>query len=214
MATKKLILSYCYVVLLFTILPSSDVFAHQKGDLFVRAGLNIMSNETVRVSGNIGKLELNSDATATGTLTYMLSDTKGVEASLSSYFTKELSHSDISAGVEMSQLLFLVAFQHYFAEIDSDIRPYMGVGFNYTTFVGEEGKGNWEEADISVDASFSYVIQAGIDYMMTDDLFVNFSIWYLDIETDVYVDGSPMITKPIEARVDPITFMISAGYTF
>ncbi|TBR44229.1 outer membrane protein OmpW [Marinomonas agarivorans] len=196
---------------------SAMAFAHQEGDVFVRAGLGaVMPNESSDDPNDIGELQLNNDVNLAGTVTYMLSDSTGLEVLLGLPFTHEVSNAGkgaVASGVvaEVSHLPLSFAVQHYFAEADSDIRPYVGAGFNYTSFLDEEGKGILAGRTVSVDNSFGYAIQAGVDITVSDDLFVNLSAWYLDIETTVKASGG---VQDISATIDPLALMLAVGYTF
>lgn len=216
MVTKKLMQLSTAAILGSTLLLSTSAFAHQEGDLFIRAGLgSVMPNESSDDVLGTGELEITDDTNIAGTVSYMLSDTTGVEVLLGLPFTHEVGNTGLGGGVaDVSQLPLSVVIQHYFSSADSDIRPYVGAGFNYTTFLDEKGKGALASATVSVDASFGYAIQAGVDYSINDDIFLNLSAWYLDIETDINVEGFPSISKPIGVTVDPLAVMVAVGYTF
>lgn len=218
MIYKKLMLLSSAALFSSTLLLSPSVSAHQEGDLFIRAGLGaVIPNESSDDPNNIGELELNNDVNLAGTVTYMMSDSFGLEVLLGLPFTHEVSNAGkggVASGVvaEVSHLPLSFAAQYYFAEPDSDVRPYVGAGFNYTTFLDEEGKGILDGKKITVDASFGYAVQAGVDITVNDDLFVNFSAWYLDVETDIHIDDPTL--ESVNITIDPLALMVAVGYTF
>ncbi|MNM66072.1 Outer membrane protein W precursor [compost metagenome] len=56
-----------------------------------------------------------------------------------------------------------------------------------------------------------------MDYMITDNLLVNASVWYVDIDTKASVDGPTALgyskTK-VDVEVDPWVYMVGLGYKF
>lgn len=198
------------------LLASSTTLAHSEGDFFGRIGLGIVmpnesSNETN--GGSVGELGLNNDTNLAGTLTYMLSDNMGVEALLGLPFTHSVSAANIPTGdiADVSHLPLSITAQYYFGEADSEIRPYVGGGFNYTTFLDETGKNALDGKTVDVENSFGWAIQAGVDYTINEQLFINLSAWYLDIETTVSSSGVP---NDIDMVIDPLAVLMSVGYTF
>ena len=190
---------------------SSTALAHSEGDVFARAGLGmVIPNESSNDPNNVGELELTDETNLAGTVTYMFSDNIGFEVLLGLPFTHEISTSALGTAAEVSHLPLSVAAQYYFGEADSKIRPYVGGGFNYTTFLDEEGKGVLANATVTVDNSFGLAFQAGVDFEVTEQIFINLSAWYLDIETTVHATG----INDIDATVDPWAIMLAAGYTF
>lgn len=100
--------------------------------------------------------------------------------------------------------------QYYFGDAKSKVRPYVGVGINYTTFFDEKGVGKLDGANISLDDSWGLAGQVGIDMAVTDRWFVNGSAWIMDIDTDVKVDG----VGTFKTHIDPMAFMVGVGYRF
>ncbi len=199
-----------YPLVLASALCSSFALAHDAGDWFVRGGLaTVMPNESSDdVAGN-GELELNNDTQVGVTLTYMLSDKLGLEVLAATPFTHDVSTRDLGKVAEVSHLPPSFMAQYYFGEANSQVRPYVGAGLNYTIFFDEEGKGALAGTDVSLDNSFGLAAQVGVDVTFADNWFANASLWYMDINTDVETT-----VGTIDADIDPITFMASVGYTF
>jgi len=196
---------------MLALILSPSAFAHNEGDLFARAGLGmVIPNESSNDPNSVGELELTDETNLAGTVTYMWSDKVGLEVLLGLPFTHEISTSILGTAAEVSHLPLSVAAQYYFGQADSAIRPYVGGGFNYTTFLDEEGRGNLASATVTVDSSFGLALQAGIDFEINEQVFINLSAWYLDIETTVHATA----INDIDTTVDPWAIMLAAGYTF
>jgi outer membrane protein len=78
-----------------------------------------------------------------------------------------------------------------------EFRPYVGGGVNYTIFY--EQTGLVDEFDL--DDSFGLAGQLGADIMLGQKVFLNIDLKYIQIETDVKVDGSKMGTVEINPWV-------------
>jgi|TARA_R110000764_G_scaffold151544_1_gene239005 outer membrane protein len=207
---KDLIMKALLPVALISTLCSSVVLAHDAGDLFVRAGFaTVMPNESSDNVLNTGELELDNDTQVGVTLTYMLTEQFGVELLAATPFTHKVSTKGLGEVAEVSHLPPSVMAQYYFGQANSQIRPYVGAGLNYTVFFDEKGKGTLAGTDVSLDDSFGLAAQLGVDVNFAENWFANASIWYMDINTDVHTT-----VGTIDADIDPITFMASVGYTF
>ena len=199
------------LTVLSSILFSSNLLAHNKGDILIRAGVGVViPNESSDDPNNIGELSLNNDVNLAGTISYMVTDNIGIEALVGLPFTHEISSANLGAVADASHLPFSMAAQYYFLEADSKIRPYVGAGFNYTSFLDEESKGKLAGATVTVDNSFGYALQAGVDVSIQDNWFANLSIWYLDIETTIQATN----VNDIDVVVDPLAVMAAVGYKF
>lgn len=197
-------------VALFSVLCSSAALAHDAGDIFVRGGLAVvMPNESSDDVASSGELELDNDTQIGVTLTYMLTEQFGVEFLAATPFTHKVSTGGLGEVAEVSHLPPSIMAQYYFGQANSQIRPYVGAGLNYTIFFDEEGKGDLANTDVDLDSSFGLAAQVGVDVKLSESWFANASLWYMDINTDVHTS-----VGTFNADIDPITFMASVGYTF
>ncbi|WP_111639384.1 OmpW family outer membrane protein [Marinomonas shanghaiensis] len=196
---------------LVSALCSSVALAHNAGDVFVRGGLAVvMPNESSDDVANSGELELDSDTQVGVTVTYMLTEQFGVELLAATPFTHKVSTKGLGEVAEVSHLPPSIMAQYYFGQANSQIRPYVGAGLNYTVFFDEKGKGSvLGGTDVSLDNSLGFAAQVGVDVNFAENWFANASLWYMDINTDVHT-----IAGTFDTDIDPITFMASVGYTF
>lgn len=190
--------------LLSAALISAPVMAHEAGDMFIRGGLvNVMPNADDHTG--IG-LDVDSNLQVGLTGTYMYSDNIGVELLVATPFTHDIEAGGSDIG-ETSHLPPSLMGQYYFGTASSDVRPYLGAGFNYTVFFEEKLDSG---AKLELADSFGLAFQAGLDYNISENLFVNASIWYMDINTDVTINGNDVG----DLDIDPVSVMASIGYTF
>ncbi len=190
---------------------SPFAMAHQAGDILVRGGLAIVSPQESSddVEGS-GEFEINSNAQLGLTLGYMITDNWGVELLAATPFSHKVSTAGLGEIAKVKHLPPTLMGQYYFGDATSKVRPYVGVGINYTTFFAEKGVGQLNGANISLDDSWGLAGQVGIDMAVTDRWFVNGSAWIMDIDTDVKVDG----VGTYKTHIDPMVFMVGVGYRF
>ncbi|WP_067215015.1 OmpW family outer membrane protein [Marinomonas gallaica] len=196
-----------FALLSAAIVSAPFAMAHEAGDMFVRGGLiNVMPDE----SSTGLDLSVGNDLQVGLTATYMYSDNVGIELLAATPFTHDVTLAGAGKIGEVSHLPPSLMAQYYFGNAESTVRPYVGAGLNYTVFFDEETTGAIAGTDLDLDNSFGLALQAGVDYNISKNLFVNASLWYMDISTDVKLDG----VKSAELDIDPLGFMASVGYTF
>lgn len=96
--------------------------------------------------------------------------------------------------------------QYHFAP-NSDVRPYLGLGVNYTNLSKVNllaGKGGLEHS------SFGLSLQAGVDFVIDKKWSVNLDIKKVQIRSDVFVGG----VKASAVKVDPVLLGVGLGYRF
>lgn len=187
-------------------LLAPSAFAHQAGDVLVRGGAIMVSPTT----GSGDTLDVQPNTQLGLTLSYMVTDNWGVELLGATPF----SHSVEKDGAEVAKVKHLppsLMAQYYFGDAQSKVRPYVGAGVNYTFFFDEKGGAAIDYAKVDVKNSWGIAAQAGIDMAVTDNLFVNSSIWYMNIESDVNVQGLGTVDK---TKINPIGLMVGVGYRF
>ncbi|MFP2768599.1 OmpW family outer membrane protein [Oceanisphaera sp. KMM 10153] len=191
-------------LLVATVLLAPSAFAHQTGDILVRGGAINVSPTT----DTNDALDVQSNTQLGLTLSYMVTDNWGVELLAATPF----SHDVNLGGSEVANVKHLppsLMAQYYFGDAQSKVRPYVGAGINYTFFFEEEGRGILAGTDVEADDSWGLAAQAGIDMDINDNWFVNGSVWYMDIDTDVKTAAGTFDTS-----IDPIGLMVGLGYRF
>lgn len=213
-------------------LLSANVFAHDAGELFARIGLGYVSPDTD--SGNLvaGGTELAGYQIDVGNNTrpiielgYMATDNVGVELLAAWPFKHDIDGAGVLDGAgklgETSHLPPTLSLQYYFGA-GSTFRPYAGIGVNYTTFFSEDATATLEGAlggpsDLSISDSFGLALQLGADYYFSDNLFMNLSVRYIQIEADAKIktqtDAGEVISR-IKADIDPMVLSAGLGFHF
>lgn len=108
-----------------------------------------------------------------------------------------------------------LTLQYHFAP-DAQVRPYVGVGVNYTLFFNEDLPTGTALDSIDYDPSFGLALQAGVDYALNERWFLNVDVKKVWINTDVTIDGTTNLGAVVEADVDinPVIFGVGIGWRY
>jgi outer membrane protein len=225
------------VSLLTLALSAPFAQAHQAGDFIIRAGAATTApNEDsgqlkldgTKVSGT--KATLDSDTQLGLAFAYMLTDHVGIELLAATPFQHTVGVKGVSSATsidgldgklaDVKQLPPTLSLQYYPLAPTSRFQPYAGVGLNYTAFYDEDLSSQRKQqgfSNLKIQDSVGIAGQLGFDYMLTDNMLVNASVWYVDIDTKASVDGPTALgtgrTK-VDLEVDPWVYMVGVGYKF
>ena len=95
--------------------------------------------------------------------------------------------------------------QYHFTDLGS-FKPYVGAGLNYTRFMGVDLPDG-----VSIDKnSFGFAVQAGVDFEVAKNVYLNFDVKKVQIRTDVKVAGDKLGTF----KVDPLLIGVGVGMRF
>ncbi|BFL83176.1 outer membrane protein OmpW [Shewanella baltica] len=195
---------------------SASVSAHQAGDIIVRAGAIVVApNESSDPVATFGEFKVSNNTQLGLNFGYMLTDNFGVELLAATPFSHDVSLAGVGKIAETKQLPPTLVAQYYFGNSQSVVRPYIGVGVNYTNFYDNEFTNDLGGAltDLSMTTSWGLAAQAGVDYQVNKNWLVNASVWYAQISSDVKfkLSGDTVV---IGTDIDPWVYMVSVGYTF
>ena len=206
--------------------------AHEAGDIIVRAGAAVVApNEDsgnlkfdgVKASGT--KATLDSDTQLGLAVAYMLTNHFGSELLAATPFNHNVGVKGLSPALDgklgnIKQLPPTLSLQYYPLDMASKFQPYVGVGLNYTAFFGGDltsERKNEGFSNLKVKDSVGIAGQLGADYMLTDRVMLNASVWYIDMSTKATVNGPSALgigqTK-VSLDVDPWVYMVGLGYKF
>ena len=223
---KKIVSSMIATALLTTGFTSS-VLAHQAGDIIVRAGAVVVApnessqNVVTPDLGDLGEFSVGDNTQLGLNFGYMITDNIGIELLAATPFSHDISLAGVGKVAETKHLPPTLVAQYYFGDADSKLRPYIGLGVNFTNFFDNEITNDVDGrlSDLSLSNSWGIAGQVGIDYQINDTWLVNASVWYAKISTDAkfnykVLETSAVVPVTIETDIDPWVYMVSVGYTF
>lgn len=179
----------------------------EQGDWLVRVGASVFDPKSDNLTlAPTTKLQIDKDIQPTFDITYMFQRNWGVELLASSAWNHGLllkTPTGTTGLGEVEHLPPTLSVQYHFNP-EGRVRPYVGVGLNYTLLFNEK------PSTLSVDNSFGPAAQLGVDVGINDRWFVNLAARYIDIDADAKLGGTPIGT----VRVDPYVYGIHIGYKF
>lgn len=127
--------------------------------------------------------------------------------------------SDVNVDLGSVMLLppTLTVQYHFYPGEGSIVKPYVGAGLNYTIFYNVKSGDMVEGVKYKNKASFA--LQAGADFNIGNDFFINVDVKYLFLKTDLTVDASNLVGGaeldiPAEVKINPLLIGVGVGYRF
>lgn len=222
--------------LLAAAVAAPSAYAHQAGDILVRAGaVHVSTNEStsnVKLDrpgyANLGgKATLNNDTQLGLNFAYMVTDNIGVELLAATPFKHEvhLKNTDVGSGKlgSLKHLPPTLSAVYYPMASGSAFQPYVGAGINYTWFFDEKVTSGAKNGStfaapltkLKVKNSWGLAAQVGADYMLTDNIMINAQIRYIDIDTTAYAEvANGAARAKVNVDVKPWVYMAGIGYKF
>jgi len=210
---------------------SMNAMAVEQGDwlLHVRA-INVAPNDDsslIRVDGagvaGTG-VRVDEGMSLDISLGYMFTDNWAVEllADLSSPHSvsaQGLSGLSVPDGTDVvdTNVLPPTLFLQYQFNPTGKVRPYAGVGLNYTLFFNDELTGPAKSVlgaqNLDIDSSFGAAAQFGIDWELQNNWSFNIDVKYIQIDTEATFDTA-IGRASVDVDINPTVFGIGFGKTF
>ncbi|MDA7088181.1 outer membrane beta-barrel protein [Pseudomonas sp. SA3-5] len=213
--------------ILATALAAPLAQAYQAGDIILRAGAATVDphedSSALKLNGATlgGQATVDSDTQLGLTGTYMLTDNLGVGLLAATPFKHQVGVKGLGALdgklADIKHLPPTLSLQYFPLAASSRLQPYVGAGLNYTTFFDEDLTSQRETqgfSNLELDDSWGLALEAGVDYMLTDNLLLNATVWYLDIDTTATADLAGAGQVKVNVDIDPFVYMVGLGYKF
>lgn len=194
-----------------------------QGDVLVRARAILVSpterSGGVQPSFPTGSVSVSDSVMPELDFTYMWTDHIGTELILAT--TKhDVGGKGALAGVgDLASTWVLpptLTLQYHFTP-KSHVRPYVGAGVNYTTFYSSNASNALEAAigrtDVKLKDSLGYALQAGVDVDLSDRVFLNLDVKYVDIDTTARLTTGGAVNR-VRVNIDPVIAGIGVGMRF
>ncbi len=231
-------------------LLSANAMAQAQGDWIFRAGLGLVSPDVS--SSNLVfqgieldnyQIDVNSNLRPVFNFTYMATNNLGIELLAAWPFKHDIKGDGALQGLgklgDTRHLPPVLSLQYHFVPAGS-FRPYAGLGLNYTYFFKESASDTLHQGIIgtanaalgtqyaggstrlSINDSFGVALQLGADIQLTNRIFLNLDLRWIDIEADARIrtstidaGGNPVVLDSrIKADLDPWVFSTTLGFSF
>lgn len=97
------------------------------------------------------------------------------------------------------------------------VHPYVGAGANWTLFYNEKASSQLNSAigatSVDLTNSWSYALQAGIDFDISEKMFLNLDVKYIDMDSTARL-ATGTSRNTLRANIDPLVFGVGVGWRF
>ncbi|MCK9488012.1 MAG: outer membrane beta-barrel protein [Xanthomonadales bacterium] len=188
----------------------SSAQAHQAGDWLLRLGVHMVDpkSDNGSLAGGALAADVDSNARPTLMIERMLTNQLGIELIAAVPFRHDIALNGAHAG-STKHLPPTLSLQWHFNPTGT-VQPYLGGGVNYTWFDGEKSAGPIEGTTLKLGNSWGLAAHAGIDFRIDERWFAGFDVRWIDIDTEVKVDGANVGS----VQIDPIVYGAYVGIRF
>jgi len=196
------------------VLGWSTSAAADAGEWMVRVGGSLVAPK----SNNHDVAEVEDGVMMTFNGTYFFSENWAVEVLAALPFKHDIDAVGGGNVGETKHLPPTVSAQYHFLP-GRKVRPYVGAGVNYTFLFEEDidgpalGLGNGVELEL--DNSVGLSAQIGVDFDISENIFLNVEVRYIDIDTDaeLKIPGAGKVDLGT-VEIDPMLYGINLGFRF
>lgn len=185
--------------------------AQSRGDWTVAVGVHQVNPKSGNgsLAGGTLPLDVGSDVKPTITAEYFLRDNLGIEVLAAWPFEHDIAIQGLGRVGSTRHLPPTVSLQYHFNG-EGRVSPFIGAGLNYTTFFSEDTTGALAGSDLSLDDSWGVALHAGLDFAVGDRGALRLDVRWIDIDSDVSLDGAALGT----ANIDPLVYGVAWRFDF
>ncbi len=182
---------------------AAPAFAQSQGDMLLGLGAHsVMPTDdySQTAAPGTGQLRVDDNIRPTVTFEYFVADNIGLEVLAAWPFEHDIELRGAGDVAKTKHLPPTVSLQYHFTPgPKSMVKPFVGVGVNYTTFFDDKGTGPLAGTPVSLDDSWGLAAHAGIDVAISENGWLRADVRWMDIDTDATVGGTPIG----EVEIDP-----------
>ncbi len=196
--TAKLALSVAFAAL------AGPLAAQSAGDFTIGLGFATVApkSDNGTVGGAAATISDNTQLSLTAE--YFIRDNLGLEVLAATPFSHNIYLGGVNQGTT-KHLPPTVSLKYHFPT-GGALTPFVGLGVNYTVFFDDSSP----LGDLRLKNSWGLAAAAGVDYQISDTGAMRFEVRYMDIDSEVFLDGASIGT----AEIDPIVFNVGYVHRF
>lgn len=191
------------------VLACGPALANDAGDWSISLGAHVIDpkSDNGSLAGGALAADVGSSTRPTITAEYFFSPNLGLELLASLPFDHDISVNGVQAG-STKHLPPTLSLQYHFN--GERVSPFIGAGINYTLFFDSESTGPLAGTDLDLDNSWGLAAHVGLDFRLGERSALRVDARWIDIDTDVSVDGAGVGT----VNIDPLVYGIAYVRTF
>lgn len=183
---------------------AAPAMAQSQGDWTFGVGIINVNpkSDNGTLAGSSATIGDNTQLSLTGE--YFIRDNLGIEVLAATPFEHDiaLGGANIGSAKQLPPTISLV----YHVPTAGKVKPFFGLGLNYTTFFEEQSS----LGTLKLDDSFGIAATIGADWQISERGALRVNVRYMNIETDARLNGAAIGT----AEIDPITIGVSYVHRF
>ncbi|SUD90174.1 OmpW/AlkL family protein [Psychrobacter phenylpyruvicus] len=175
----------------------------------VGAGYVDPDSDNGTLAEGLFKTEVDYDVRPTITAEYFVADNVGIELLAALPFHHDIDLKDAAGNVTKAKTQLLpptLSLQYHFDNVHANVKPFIGVGANYTTFFKEriyDGK----DSKLEIEDNWGVAGHVGLDFKLNPTDAVRIDARYIDLEPDVKLNGNDIGTAEINPWVYGISYV-------
>ncbi len=189
----------------------------QAGDLMVRArviGVLPDASGSITPAAIGGNPQISDEAAPEVDFSYFLTDHFAVELIAASPKHTVDWNSPAAGLLHLGDVRLLpptLTLQYHFLPAES-FSPYVGAGVNYTWFYDQSGTRTAGITSVHYDDNFGAALQAGFDYHLEGNWYINADIKHIFLNTTVKLNGGALAQANVD--INPTILGFGVGYKF
>lgn len=183
---------------------TSPALAQSAGDWTGSIGLGLVAPKSTNATIGGQKLSVDNNTQLTLGLGYYFTDNIALDVLAATPFSHDISLGGAKIG-STKHLPPTVSLQYHFKN-DSQFTPFVGAGLNYTNFFSTKTN----LGTLKLKNTFGLALQAGVDMKISERGSLRTDLRWIDIETDVILNG----TKAGTAKINPLVAGVSYVHRF
>ena len=183
---------------------ANPAFATEAGDWAISLGVHVVdpASDNGTLADGAFDVSVHSDWQPTITAEYFFTPNLGLEVLASLPFDHDIYLNGVEAG-STRQLPPTFTLQYHFD--GKTVSPFIGAGLNYTLFYDQDTTGPLQGAELDLGNSWGLTARAGLDFKIGEKQAIRVDIRWVDISSDVSVNGDDVGTVDI----DPIVYGVA-----
>ena len=188
---------------------AGPAFAAEPGSWSVSLGAHSVNPKSGNGSLAAGAFEadVGSNWRPTVTAEYFFTPNLGLEVLASLPFSHDIELNGVKAG-STKHLPPTFTLQYHFD--GEKISPFIGAGVNYTLFFDHDTTGPLAGTDLDLGNSWGLAAHAGVDFKLAENRALRVDVRWIDIDTDVSVNGTDVGT----VNIDPLVYGVAYVWNF
>ena len=156
-------------------------------------------------------MDVGTNVRPTITAEYFVKDNLGIEVLAALPFQHDINVAGVGKVGSTKHLPPTVSLQYHVGQ--GAVRPFVGLGVNYTTFFSTKAEGPIAGANLDLSDSWGLAGHLGVDFKLGEKGAIRIDYRKIDIDTDVKLNGAKLGTRNT-VNIDPSAYGVAYVMAF